>query len=82
MQWCAAIILFPALCQGAETELEFCDALDTLLADGSSNPSLPAECSVHYCTAVGASYNCLLVHARIMFDSTSSIELCTDPPRY
>ena len=69
---CVRMFSTPALSQGAE-ENAFCAALQTVL---------DSHCSLNSCTTSGASYNCILVDGARVFEFQSTIELCTEPPRY
>ena len=70
-----------ALSQGAE-ENAFCTALQTVLKTDTSSGPTPQDCSLNSCTTFGGSYNCIVVDGASVFEFQSTIELCTEPPRY
>ena len=70
------MIFFTGLCQNEE--VEFCDAVDVMLSVNSTNPFLPQNCRVFYCTSSGVTFSCQITAGGI---AQFSIELCTNPPR-
>ena len=78
---CVRMFSTPALSQGAE-ENAFCAALQVVLDTATSSGPIPQDCSLNHCTTFGGSYNCILVYGESVFESQSTIELCTEPPRY